>query len=174
YIADTDEEQTYGELLQRCVRTACHLSTRNLTNDDVVVLCSYNHKESVVPFIASIFLNIPVASMDQTLSILETVYLLKEVKPKIIFVVLEGLELMETSVKQAGLDTELVVYGSSDAHTEFSSFLEPHENEEKFAPTKVASLKDTAVIMLSSGTTGLPKAIILNHLGLMEQPLAVP
>ncbi|CAH1285914.1 unnamed protein product, partial [Diabrotica balteata] len=174
YIADTDEEQTYGELLLRCVRTACHLSTRNLTKDDVIVLCSNNHKESIVPFIASLFLNVPVASMDPTLSLMESVYLVKDVKPKIIFVVPEGLELMETSVKQAGLDTEIVVYGSSDTNTEFSSFLEPHENEEKFAPTEVDSLKDTAVIMFSSGTTGLPKGIILNHLGLLGQALCLP
>ncbi|XP_050517592.1 uncharacterized protein LOC126892162 isoform X2 [Diabrotica virgifera virgifera] len=174
YIADTDEEQTYAELLQRCVRTACHLSTRSLTKDDVVVLCSYNHKESSVPFIASLFLNVPVASMDPTLSLMESAYLLKDVRPKIIFVVPEGLELMETSVKQAGLDTEIVVYGSSDTHTEFSSFLEPHENEEKFAPTEADSLKDTAVIMFSSGTTGLPKGIILNHLGLLGQALLLP
>uniref|UniRef100_A0A6P7GW65 Uncharacterized protein LOC114347502 n=1 Tax=Diabrotica virgifera virgifera TaxID=50390 RepID=A0A6P7GW65_DIAVI len=101
YIADTDEEDTYGELLLRCIRTACHLSTRNLTKDDVVVLCSYNKKESSVPFISSIFLNVPVAPMDPRLSLMESVYLLKEVKPKIIFVDHEGLKLMETSVKQA-------------------------------------------------------------------------
>ncbi|XP_050517590.1 uncharacterized protein LOC126892161 [Diabrotica virgifera virgifera] len=169
YIADTDEEDTYGELLLRCIRTACHLSTRNLTKDDVVVLCSYNQKESLVPFISSIFLNVPVAPMDPRLSLMESVYLLKEVKPKIIFVDHEGLKLMETSVKQAELDTEIIVYGSSDTYTEFSSFLEPHENEEKFAPTEVDSLKDTAVIMFTSGTTGLPKGVILNHMGLMGQ-----
>uniref|UniRef100_A0A6P7GQJ5 Uncharacterized protein LOC114340929 n=1 Tax=Diabrotica virgifera virgifera TaxID=50390 RepID=A0A6P7GQJ5_DIAVI len=126
YIADTDEEDTYGELLLRCIRTASHLSTRNLTKDDVVVLCSYNQKESLVPFISSIFLNVPVAPMDPRLSLMESVYLLKEVKPKIIFVDHEGLKLMETSVKQAELDTEIIVYCSSDTYTEFSSFLEPH------------------------------------------------
>ncbi|XP_050517593.1 uncharacterized protein LOC126892163 [Diabrotica virgifera virgifera] len=169
YIHDTDQEDTYGELLLRCVRTACHLSTRNLTKDDVVLLCSYNHKESSVPFISSLFINVPVAYLDPRLSLMESLHLLKDVKPKIIFVDPEGLELMETSVKQAGLDTELVVYGSSDIHTEFSSFIKPHENEKKFVPTEVDSLKDTAVIMFSSGTTGLPKGIILNHLGLMGQ-----
>uniref|UniRef100_A0A6P7GR32 Uncharacterized protein LOC114341894 n=1 Tax=Diabrotica virgifera virgifera TaxID=50390 RepID=A0A6P7GR32_DIAVI len=151
YIADTDEEQTYAELLQRCVRTACHLSTRSLTKDDVVVLCSYNHKESSVPFIASLFLNVPVASMDPTLSLMESAYLLKDVRPKIIFVVPEGLELMETSVKQAG-----IIIGGAKVTVQK---MDPHETWKLIDKYKVTTLFVPPLLATAVLKVGRPEGL---------------
>lgn len=66
------------------------------------MLCSSNHKNSCVPFIASMFLGIPVASLDPALSILDITCLLKQVQPKIIFVVSKALGLIEDSLEELG------------------------------------------------------------------------
>lgn len=71
-----------------------------------------------------------------------------------------------------GIDTELVVFdhlGSSGDHTKFSEFLRPSEEEEDFVPEPPASLKDTAVIFFSSGTTGFPKGILISHYAIICQ-----
>ncbi|XP_057661709.1 uncharacterized protein LOC130897115 isoform X1 [Diorhabda carinulata] len=169
YIADKEQEDTYHQVLERCIRTALHLSSRNLTRDDIIVICSTNNQFTVVPFIASLFLNVPVATLDPTLSCLDFDYLLKEVKPKVIFIIPEVVEMVETSLQNAGIITEIILIGKSDVYTEFSSFLEPHPDEETFEPKLVENVFDTAVILFSSGTTGLPKGIMISHYALMAQ-----
>nr|XP_023026911.1 luciferin 4-monooxygenase-like [Leptinotarsa decemlineata] len=169
FITDNEGEQTYGELLKKSIRTALHLRDRGLNNNDVVMLCSNNHENSCIPFIASLFLGVPVASLDPALSIMDTSHLLKEVTPKIMFVVSHALEMIETSLLEADIETEIVIFGSSDKYTEFADFLQFHEDEEKFIPVYVSSLQETAVIFFSSGTTGIPKGIMINHYTLMGQ-----
>ncbi|KAJ8951647.1 hypothetical protein NQ318_012318 [Aromia moschata] len=171
YLADTNEEDTYQDLLKRSVRTALELKRRNITRDDIVMICSYNHKNSCIPFIASTFLRVPVASLDPTLSLMDTTHLMNEVKPKIIFVVPEALKLIETSLNETGVDAEIVVFGNSDAYAEFSDFLQSDEKEDNFIPESVTSLRETAVIFFSSGTTGLPKGIMTSHYALVCQTI---
>ncbi|KAG5877740.1 hypothetical protein JTB14_005975 [Gonioctena quinquepunctata] len=169
YVNETGDVHTYGELLKRCVKTALRLKERGLSKDDVIMLCSDNHGNSCVPFIAGIFLGIPVSSLDPHLSVLDTIHLLKQVTPSILFVVPSALELVESSLKAAEIDIEIVVFGESEKHTEFSEFLEHHKDEETFSPEPVLSLHETAVIFFSSGTTGLPKGIMISYYGLMGQ-----
>ncbi|XP_057661716.1 uncharacterized protein LOC130897117 [Diorhabda carinulata] len=169
YIADTEKEDTYQETLERCVRAALHLNNRNLTKEDVILICSNNNQFTVVAFIASLFLNVIVSTLDPTLSILEFNYLLKEIKPKIIFVIPEVVDKIETSKQNEGIGTEIIVIGESDQYKTFSSFLKPHPDEDTFEPKQVDNIFDTAVILMSSGTTGFPKGIMLSHYAIMSQ-----
>lgn len=73
-----------------------------MDNDDIIMLCTYNHKNNCVPFIAGLFLTLQVASLDPTLSVLDTTHLLKEVQPKILFVAPEAVSLIEESLSEAG------------------------------------------------------------------------
>lgn len=66
--ADTGQSDTYGELLKRCVRVARWLQERGVTKDHVVSLCTPNHLDTCVPFIACLMLGIKVASLDPSLS----------------------------------------------------------------------------------------------------------
>ncbi|CAH1119888.1 unnamed protein product [Phaedon cochleariae] len=169
YLADSGEEDTYSDVLTRCIRTALHLQQRGLTKDDIVILCTNNHKNSCVPFIASLFIGVPVASLDPSLSVMDTSHLLREVKPRIIFVIPKALELIEISLQEAGAESDIVVFGKTDKYTDFSEFLEPCEDEAKFVPAPVDNLQETALILFSSGTTGLPKGILIHHYALLAQ-----
>ncbi|XP_018564721.1 4-coumarate--CoA ligase 1 [Anoplophora glabripennis] len=171
YLADTDETDTQGQVLKRSIRTAMKLKEKGITKDDIVSSCSHNHKNSIIPFIASLFLGIKTAHFDPNLSHLETIHLLKLIKPRIIFVDLESLPLMEKCLKESQVNTELVVFGESEKYSNFNGYLEPSVEEDKFRPVAADNVMETAIILFSSGTTDLPKGICISHYGILGQIL---
>lgn len=100
----------------RTVRTALELRKRDLSKDDVVALCSHNHKNSVVPFLACTFLGLQVASLDPILSLLDTTHLISEVRPKIVFVVPQALAVIESALDKTGLNALI----STERHWHFA------------------------------------------------------
>lgn len=148
------------------------MKSEGLTENDIVCLCSYNQKDICTPFIASTFLGIKVASLDPTLSTSDSAYLLKQVKPTVIFIIPEALNLIETAIEQAEISCKIIVFGKSDQYQQFDEYLVPSEEENDFRPVDV-SPEDTAVIFFSSGTTGLPKGICQSHYALLAQAVNV-
>ncbi|KAH0818935.1 hypothetical protein GEV33_003856 [Tenebrio molitor] len=167
--AQTGEKDTYNDLLRRSVRTALHMADKNITRDHIVTLCTHNHMNCVVPYIATQFLGARIASIDPSFSPQEMTHLLKQVQPKILFVIPKSAATIEKILQDISLDSEIVVFGTSTKHTEFSHFVRPHEKEEEFQPVEVENLKDTAAVYFSSGTTGLPKGICINHYSFVNQ-----
>lgn len=69
----------------------------------------------------------------------------------------------------SGVTSDIIVFGDSDIYKNFSTFLAPHEDEKKFQPAPVNTLERPAFIFFSSGTTGLPKGIVINHYSMGAQ-----
>ncbi|XP_018575536.1 4-coumarate--CoA ligase 1 [Anoplophora glabripennis] len=161
--AATDQSDSFESLLQRSVRTAIALKKRGIGKGDIITGCSNNHLEASVPIIASIFIGAIPCSLDPSLSFFEKSELLHQVKPKIVFTVEESLGEIKAALKNAELDSEVVVFGQTTTYTEFQEFIQPQQGEEDFQPVVVDDPKDTVVIIFSSGTSGFPKGICLNH-----------
>uniref|UniRef100_V5GIH6 Luciferin 4-monooxygenase n=1 Tax=Anoplophora glabripennis TaxID=217634 RepID=V5GIH6_ANOGL len=161
--AATDQSDSFESLLQRSVRTAIALKKRGIGKGNIITGCSNNHLEASVPIIASIFIGAIPCSLDPSLSFFEKSELLHQVKPKIVFTVEESLGEIKAALKNAELDSEVVVFGQTTTYTEFQEFIQPQQGEEDFQPVVVDDPKDTVVIIFSSGTSGFPKGICLNH-----------
>nr|CAI5822326.1 unnamed protein product [Callosobruchus analis] len=92
-------------------------------------------------------------------------------EPKIIFVSQEALKDFETCIVKAQVKPAyIVVFGDSKGkYISFDDFLKPQVNGKQFKVYETNNPKKTAAIMFSSGTTGLPKGICLNHYTLLSQ-----
>lgn len=67
------------------------------------------------------------------------------------------------------IEVDIIVFGGSNVHKSFDDFLQLNDDEEKFLPLPVNTVEDPAVIFFSSGTTGFPKGIVINHYALGAQ-----
>lgn len=154
----------------RCIRTAIEIKNNfSVIPSDIICFCTNNHLDSCVPFIATCFLGAIAASLDPSLSLADTAHLIKQVAPKMIFVIPEAVQLIEGALESAQLDVPIIVFGSTEQHISFATFLEEKEDEDTFTPFQVEDIKETAVIFFSSGTTGFPKGICISHCALLLQ-----
>lgn len=162
----TGKLETFNKLLQDSINTALELKKLGYKKGDIVGICSYNHLDSAKPFIAAAFLGLQIASFDPTLSLDDTVHLMKQVTPKIIFISDNAIELIQKAINEVQKKVEIVIFGTHENMMPFSKFLEHHSGEQGFTPEQNIDCLDVAVIIFSSGTTGTPKGICLTHRGL--------
>lgn len=134
------------------------MKLRGVKPKDIVTFCSYNQMDLCVPYIATFFLGAIPTAVDPSMSADELNYLLNLVKPKMVFVVPEAITAINNALKANGLQAEIVIFDEA-----FSKFFAAVHGDEEFQPYEVKNSKETAVILFSSGTTGLPKGICLNH-----------
>lgn len=164
----TGQKDTYISLLQRCIRTAIKMKAEGIKQGDIITLCSANHLNTCVPVIATLFLGAKVANLDPTISVSDTAYLLKQVKPKMVFVTENAIKLIESALAESKLNSKIITFGTSSNYLHFAEFLKKSPEEERLKPAEVDN-KETAAILFSSGTTGLPKGICLSHYGILAQ-----
>ncbi|KAB0792323.1 hypothetical protein PPYR_14282 [Photinus pyralis] len=160
-------KDTYEHLLGRCVGAALKMRSIGIRPKDVITTCTLNHLNSCVPVIAAIFLGAIPACLDPRLGRSEMTHHIKLAKPKIAFVDQGSIELVEETCAEAGVDVQIVTFAESDRYTEFGEFVT--ERDDEFHPYEVGDGRETASILFSSGTTGLPKGICLSHQSLLGQ-----
>lgn len=120
---------------------------------------------STVVFVASILTGAKVACVDPFIAYIDAKAQIDLVKPKIIFITSESVERIEKIIDELGLNTEIIVFGESDKHTSFNELLKPfsEDEEENFEPYTAKDIFDTVLVVFSSGSTGVPKGICVNH-----------
>jgi 4-coumarate--CoA ligase len=163
-IEDTTE--TFASVKLRSTRVAIDLQKRGITSSDVIAFCAGNTLDTVIPILATMYLGAKVANLEPSLSIRQTQHLIGLVSPKIIFVEEGSVSLIENSLNQAKVESEIIVYGKSTKYSTLSELTRPKQNEDDFRPAKV-HLDDVILLLFSSGTTGLPKAIAHTHKSFM-------
>lgn len=142
------------------IRNVATINSRKYNN-----IASSNFSYTYIKFIRKIFTN--------TFSILATArYFLLLTKPKIVFVNAESAKCLAQVVKENNLNTKLVVFGELAGFEDKSLTSILHSQDaariDKFKCARLTSLDHVAIIVCSTGTSGLPKGAEISHASMIN------
>ncbi|XP_072929836.1 luciferin 4-monooxygenase-like [Epargyreus clarus] len=167
--AETGDSVTYEYILQNSVNLAVALQKLGLQKGDVVALSCENRFEFMVTSIAVQFCGAALSTLNVTYSPGEISHIFNISKPKFIFMSPITAQNIYDCSKDLPYVQKLILFGEYDIVPAifYNELIKNHVNIDDFVLTDVNGLEDTAGIMCSSGTTGLPKGVMLTHVNFL-------
>ncbi|XP_058799253.1 uncharacterized protein LOC131668820 [Phymastichus coffea] len=159
--ADTDNKTTFAEMKDRSVRCALWMREYGVKPGDIVIVCSDNHLNTYIPVLATFYVGAILNGWDHNILLTTARYFIKFFEPKLIFVCESAAQTLYEAKRLENVNTEIIVFGKYSNLKSLDDILQV-ESEEKirmFHPLQLANLDETAIILLTSGSTGAPKAV---------------
>lgn len=167
--AQTGRAITYAQFARDVRRAAAGLVRRGLRQRDVLAIYSPNLPEYAVAFHAVSLLGGVVTTVNPLYTVEEVAPQLKNAGAKYL---LTSPQLLDRAIEAAS-DTnvrEIFVFGESEkGATSFASLLETDAPDIEAA--EINAREDVAALLYSSGTTGLPKGVMLTHYNIVANIL---
>ncbi|XP_050069496.1 uncharacterized protein LOC126557681 [Anopheles maculipalpis] len=166
----TGKEYTYAELLERSCQLAVYLTDHGIKRGDVVAIVAENRSEYPITIIALFLVGATAALFNPSYTSRELVHALGVACPKLVFVsslARDALLKASRSVKQG---FTVISYDALERSTTFAQCLQRSNkqcNADSLQPDPVDIAEEVAVIVMSSGTTGLPKGVLITHRNVM-------
>lgn len=154
---------TYRQLSDAVRRVASGLAGRGFKKGDVFAICSPNMPEYAIVFngVAS------AGGVNTTINPLYTAdeieYQLNDAGAKYLITIPEYLEKVREAVSKSKVE-EIFVFGEADGATPYSALL---EGDAEYPDVEFIPADDLIALPYSSGTTGLPKGVMLTHRNLV-------
>ncbi|XP_075982662.1 luciferin 4-monooxygenase-like [Anticarsia gemmatalis] len=167
--AETEESVTYRQILQLSVNLAVSLQKLGLKKGDLVGLSSENRFEFAVAALAVIYCGGVLSTLNITYSPGEISHLLKITKPKFIFISPITSQNIHDCCTELSYPCKLIMFGEYDVVPDcimYNDLIKAHVNIDDFTVVDVDG-QDTVAVMCSSGTTGLPKGVMLTHINFL-------
>ncbi len=160
----TGTQITYAELPELINTFAGNLAGRGFYKGDVLGILSPNRPEYAVAFHGVSRAGGVVTPINPLYTANEISHQLKDSGAKILLTAPTFIEKALEAAKAAGVE-EVFVFGSAEGATPYSELLEPNGSapEVEIDPTV-----DLIALPYSSGTTGLPKGVMLTHHNLVS------
>jgi acyl-CoA synthetase (AMP-forming)/AMP-acid ligase II len=156
---------TYGALLEQIRRTAAGLAARGIKKGDVVSLWSPNVPEWPVVFFAVVRLGGIVHTSNPVSTPEELAFQLTDANAKILFTVCGLADKAKAAIAESKKPIELITIDETPGLTSLASIA-----IDKDPPAvTIDPANDLCVLPYSSGTTGLPKGVMLTHRNLVAQ-----
>jgi len=154
---------TYAEFGDAVRRVAASLHRRGFRKGDVFGIFSTNCPEYAVAFHAVAMLGGINTTLNPLYTADEAAHQLQDAGAKFLLTAPPFLEKARSASQQAKIE-ELFVFGEADEATPFASLL---ESDGDVPPVKIDPREDLVALPYSSGTTGLPKGVMLTHYNLI-------
>jgi acyl-CoA synthetase (AMP-forming)/AMP-acid ligase II len=158
---------TYGELVDSIARVAASLAKRGFKKGEVFGILSPNIPEYAIAFHAVASLGGITSPVNPLYPEPEVAHQLKDAGARFLVTVPMFLEKATAAAREAGIE-EVFVFdnagGEIDGATPFSSLL---DSDGDFPAVEINPREDLVALPYSSGTTGLPKGVMLTHYNLV-------
>src|ERR1041385_4413798 len=155
----TGREVTYRQLADSISVVAHNLAQRGFKKGDVFGILSPNCPEYAIAFHAVATLGGIVTPINPLYTRPEIVHQLKDSGARFLVTLPSCAEKASEAIADAGVE-ELFVFGTAPGATPFDSLLVDNGRAEQVA---VNPFEDLVALPYSSGTTGLPKGVMLTH-----------
>nr|BBC77939.1 firefly luciferase mutant protein Akaluc [synthetic construct]BDS09299.1 Akaluc [synthetic construct] len=173
-IAFTDAhiqvDVTYAEYFEMSVRLAEAMRRYGLNTNHRIVVCSENSSQFFMPVLGALFIGVAVAPANDIYNERELLNSMGISQPTVVFVSKKGLRKVLNVQKKLPIIRKIIIMdsktdyqGFQSMYTFVTSHLPPSFNEYDFVPESFDRDKTIALIMNSSGSTGLPKGVALPH-----------
>lgn len=146
---------------------------RGIKPNDIILTCSDNNMDTILPVYSTLYLNAVTVTLDPSISLRDSIRLLRTVSPKMIFVHADAIELIEKATETLERKPTIVVIGSHKEYATLTEFLKPSYDEDVFVPDDVEDIHNVSNILFSSGTTGFPKAILQTNYSMLKAFLII-
>jgi acyl-CoA synthetase (AMP-forming)/AMP-acid ligase II len=153
---------TFGQLAGAIRLAAASLAQRGLQKGDVFAIYSPNLPEYAIAFHAVATAGGTVTTVNPLYTVHELIHQLRDANAQYLLTIPQFMATAQEAAKAVGL-RELFVFGEAEGATPFASLL---KSDGQLPPVAIDPHKDVVVLPYSSGTTGLPKGVMLTHYNL--------
>ncbi|XP_023298095.2 probable 4-coumarate--CoA ligase 1 [Lucilia cuprina] len=166
----SDKKYTNKDILTLSIRVAQHLERLKLKQTEVIGICAGN-SDFLAPLVfGCMFRGLTISTLDPSFDKDGIKHIYSITKPKIMFCDGSAYQKVKESFAECGLTSKIVtVRDHIEGVPSLDRFLNETGNENYF---KCVELEDgydqTAVIICSSGTTGLPKGVCESHASILN------
>ena len=153
---------TYQQLAGGVQAIAAGLHDRGFGKGDVLAIFSPNIPEYAIAYYAAIRLGGIVTPANPLYTPEELAFQLNDAGAKLLLTIPQFVETATAAAGQAAIK-EIFVFGEAEGATPFAELMKPGGE----VPPFEGSFDDIVVLPYSSGTTGLPKGVMLSHRNLV-------
>lgn len=159
----TGRSYTYMQMVGMIHKMAASLHQRGFKKGDVLAIYSPNIPEYAIAFHAPVVLGGTVTTVNPLYTVHELAHQLNDCNAKYLFTIPMFLEKALEAKQLSGVE-EIFVLGEGEGATPFASLM---QNDGQFPKPEINPKEDIVVLPYSSGTTGLPKGVMLTHYNLV-------